>query len=62
MILFRTKYFYCLLVWDVIMLGFNWYNIEWYINKWGYNGMFICCAGAAAQCSKASRTVVSGLA
>lgn len=27
---------------------------------WGYNGMFVCCAGAARQCSKASRTVVSG--
>lgn len=37
----------------------GWVRFEWHL-MWGYNGMFVCCAGAARQCSKASRTVVSG--
>lgn len=28
--------------------------------KRGYNGMFVCCAGAVPQCFKASHTAVSG--
>lgn len=52
----RNPHFYPVTV--LFYLYCAWYDM---LNIVGFNGMFVCCAGAARQCSKASRTAVSGL-
>lgn len=55
-----TQWFCDLSEKSLVIVYFGRYGIWMICYVWGYNGMFVCCAGAARQCSKASRTAVSG--